>query len=244
MAFHVNPSAASAAGLNHAADGAAHSAVANPPRTGSSSIFRRVMGAYVGFNLKALSFGMRAFSSPRAGSESSIDQNALMKSIFDQAKHRISGNQGAFEAALRRMQEQLDAAAAQPAACAAPQARPQSGPPPSSQPTPPQEAPHAANAQPADPARAEHDHQQHARRQAEQHNATQMRRTFQDLGHGNALSLLDGHAAPGGPGHTGHHTAPAGGADAAALMEAFRAQRQAFDAWMARPPSRTETDNG
>lgn len=253
MPFNINSSVASAADPHHAADGAAHAAVANPPRGGVVSIVRNLLEKYARFNLGLLSHGMHAFSAPQAGSESSLDTRAYTKLIFDQVQHRISGKQDELEATLRRMEELLNAAAAQPAAGAAPrpgpQPRPQSGPQagaqPSCEPTPPQEAPHAAHAEPAEPAepaRPEPDRQQHARRQADQRRAEQMRRTLAEAGEANALSLLGGQAVPGSHGHFDHHNAWSDDGDAD--LQAELRERELYEAQLARPPSRGETDHG
>lgn len=249
MPFNINSSVASAADPHHAADGAAHAAVASPPRGGPVSIVRNLFAKYVRFNLGLLSHGMHAFSPPQGGSESSLDTRAYTKLIFDQVQHRISGKQNELEATLRRMEELLNAAAAQPAAAAAPPPRPQPGPQPgpqpSCQPTPPQEAPHAAHAEPAEPAepaRPEPDRQQHARRQADQRRAEQMRRTLAEAGEANALSLLGGQTVPGSHGHVDHHNAWSDDGDAA--LQAELRERELYEAQLARPPSRGETDHG
>jgi hypothetical protein len=198
------------------------------------------MSSYVNFSLKSLSCSISTFSSsPQISTESSLDRDAFMKSIFDQATHKISGKQNEYGAALRRMHDLMNAASAQEHSGTPPQSRPQ----PASQQTAPQESAHASGAEQPEPARAEHDHHEHTRRQAEQRHASHLHRTHAQAGRSNALSLLGGHSVPGGQDHFGNHGVPAGERDAA-ILEEIRQLRDALDASSARPSSRTQTDNG
>ena len=240
MAFNVNSSPAHAADPNHPADGARPATGAQPSRGPAWSPVRQPLAAYVSFNLDALSRGIAAFSSPHDASESPLDREAFMNSIFAQAKHRISGAEGALGAELHRMGGLVNDASSRVGAFVAPQAGPYSFPHAGQQFYPhagQQSYPHAGPQ-----SYPQSDPQQHARHQAQPRYAPQERRTFRHYGEDNALSLLGGHGVSGAPGHNDHQTAPTDRREAE-LQEAQQEELRAFREWRAaqmagQPPRR------